>query len=116
MNVPDDDDSVFKDYTLRSRSKSKSPATRQDAGGEGGHAGCGDAGEDVSALDIRPPAVSSAVITQWRHRPEVLIRGCCNYVSQVLVMFLPRKIVLCLSLSNLSLLSLSLSLSVSFPP
>ncbi|CAH1785263.1 unnamed protein product [Owenia fusiformis] len=37
-------------------------------------------------LHIRPPhlAHEKSPVKQWRHRPEVLIKGCCNYTSQYL--------------------------------
>ena len=36
---------------------------------------------DASELQLRPP--NSSAITRWRHRPEVLVKGCCNYLAQV---------------------------------
>lgn len=43
--------------------------------------------EDSSQVQIRPPSTSSAEnvgVKQWRHQPEVLIKGCCNYTVQYL--------------------------------
>ncbi|XP_064602362.1 ankyrin repeat and SAM domain-containing protein 1A-like isoform X2 [Liolophura sinensis] len=39
-----------------------------------------------STIHIRPPhmAHTTSPVTQWRHRPEKLIKGCCNYVAQYL--------------------------------
>ncbi|ESO83277.1 hypothetical protein LOTGIDRAFT_82148, partial [Lottia gigantea] len=39
-----------------------------------------------STIHIRPPhlAHTTGSIRHWRHRPEVLIKGCCNYTSQYL--------------------------------
>ncbi|CAC5389035.1 ANKS1 [Mytilus coruscus] len=39
-----------------------------------------------TSIHIRPPhqANTTAPIKQWRHRPEMLIKGCCNYTAQYL--------------------------------
>ncbi|XP_041365228.1 ankyrin repeat and SAM domain-containing protein 1A-like isoform X2 [Gigantopelta aegis] len=39
-----------------------------------------------SAIHIRPPhlAHTTGSVRQWRHRPEILIKGCCNYTAQYL--------------------------------
>ncbi|XP_013409625.1 ankyrin repeat and sterile alpha motif domain-containing protein 1B isoform X2 [Lingula anatina] len=38
------------------------------------------------AINIRPPhlAHTQSPVKKWRHRPEVLIKGCCNYTAQYL--------------------------------
>lgn len=39
--------------------------------------------EDIS---LRPPHGGDggdAGVRQWRHKPEVLVKGCCNYSAQV---------------------------------
>lgn len=38
-----------------------------------------------SQIHIRPPHLMhiTGSIRQWRHRPEVLIKGCCNYTAHV---------------------------------
>ncbi|XP_046569447.1 ankyrin repeat and SAM domain-containing protein 1A-like isoform X2 [Haliotis rubra] len=39
-----------------------------------------------STIHIRPPhlAHTTGSVRQWRHRPEILIKGCCNYTAQYL--------------------------------
>ncbi|XP_014779375.1 ankyrin repeat and sterile alpha motif domain-containing protein 1B [Octopus bimaculoides] len=38
------------------------------------------------SVHIRPPhlAQSTSPVKQWCHKPEVLIKGCCNYIAQYL--------------------------------
>jgi len=38
-----------------------------------------------SSIHLRPPhlAQTSSPARQWRHKPEMLIKGCCNYTAQV---------------------------------
>jgi len=46
------------------------------------------AGKNIrdSSIHVRPPhlAQTSSPAKQWRHRPEMLIKGCCNYTAQYL--------------------------------
>ncbi|KAK3101537.1 hypothetical protein FSP39_004282 [Pinctada imbricata] len=39
-----------------------------------------------NTIHLRPPhqAHTASPIKQWRHRPEMLIKGCCNYTAQYL--------------------------------
>ncbi|XP_053385251.1 ankyrin repeat and sterile alpha motif domain-containing protein 1B-like isoform X2 [Mercenaria mercenaria] len=39
-----------------------------------------------SNIHVRPPhmAQTSSPAKQWRHKPEMLIKGCCNYTAQYL--------------------------------
>jgi hypothetical protein len=39
-----------------------------------------------TAIHMRPPhqANITSAIKQWGHRPEMLIKGCCNYTAQVI--------------------------------
>ncbi|XP_055998045.1 ankyrin repeat and sterile alpha motif domain-containing protein 1B-like isoform X10 [Ostrea edulis] len=48
-----------------------------------------------SSIHIRPPhqANTTTPIKQWRHRPEMLIKGCCNYSAQYLGSTLVRELV-----------------------
>lgn len=48
-----------------------------------------------SSIHIRPPhqANTTTPIKQWRHRPEMLIKGCCNYTAQYLGSTLVRELV-----------------------
>ncbi|KAJ8299653.1 hypothetical protein KUTeg_023713 [Tegillarca granosa] len=38
-----------------------------------------------STIHLRPPhhAQTDTPVKQWRHRPEMLIKGCCNYTAHV---------------------------------
>ena len=45
--------------------------------------------EDIS---LRPPQGGDGGVgrvRQWRHKPEVLVKGCCNYSAQVRVVGVP---------------------------
>ncbi|KAL4224939.1 Ankyrin repeat and sterile alpha motif domain-containing protein 1B [Mactra antiquata] len=46
------------------------------------------AGQSIrnSNIHLRPPhlAQTSSPAKQWRHKPEMLIKGCCNYTAQYL--------------------------------
>nr|XP_022307379.1 uncharacterized protein LOC111113399 isoform X4 [Crassostrea virginica] len=48
-----------------------------------------------SSINIRPPhqANTTTPIKQWRHRPEMLVKGCCNYSAQYLGSTLVRELV-----------------------
>ncbi|XP_062614188.1 ankyrin repeat and sterile alpha motif domain-containing protein 1B-like isoform X1 [Saccostrea cucullata] len=48
-----------------------------------------------SSIHIRPPhqANTATPIKQWRHRPEMLVKGCCNYSAQYLGSTLVRELV-----------------------
>jgi len=51
-------------------------------------------GVNKEDIHIRPPHLAHAEspIKQWRHRPEVLIRGCCTYNTQYLGSTLVRSL------------------------
>ena len=53
---------------------------------------------DASELQLRPP--NSSAITRWRHRPEVLVKGCCNYVAQVRICYQAALVHAMLSVLN----------------
>ncbi|XP_052239797.1 protein phosphatase 1 regulatory subunit 12A-like isoform X3 [Dreissena polymorpha] len=47
-----------------------------------------------STIHLRPPhlAQTSSPARQWRHKPEMLIKGCCNYTAQYLGSTLVQEI------------------------
>ncbi|XP_050410780.1 ankyrin repeat and SAM domain-containing protein 1A isoform X2 [Patella vulgata] len=83
---------LYKDYTgVRSRLSDESDEPPQNPllmmdGQESDDSGKQGQSIKDSTIHIRPPhlAHTTGSIRQWRHRPEVLIKGCCNYTSQYL--------------------------------
>ncbi|KAK7477301.1 hypothetical protein BaRGS_00031489, partial [Batillaria attramentaria] len=84
---------LYRDYTGvkarapdngEQRSPENSPLMTFDKVGENGP--LSSQGIRDSQIHIRPPHLmhTTGSIKQWRHRPEVLIKGCCNYTAHYL--------------------------------
>ncbi|XP_063399611.1 ankyrin repeat and SAM domain-containing protein 1A-like isoform X6 [Mytilus trossulus] len=93
---PFTDINLFKDYTkvkpLTSTSeedkssKPQTPSVENSDNDEVFHNNVQGKSIKDTSIHIRPPhqANTTAPIKQWRHRPEMLIKGCCNYTAQYL--------------------------------